>query len=258
MQVEVASRQFNLDLWSATADAGFDVRVADDGELAMVASPEFRGRVFNRVTGYRSQPNLLIRIVDWFRANETAGWIVADRPPWPDARPEYPNSILVAAPDVVRAAAVRSQARLPDGMIVREIALDEASAFADVLIEGSSIDPAEWPAWRGAIPRLVGRPDHHYYLIEAAGSPAAVANLSVRRTVGMLGMMAVLPAWRGQGLQRALIAHRAAEAARHGARLIAAGARDGSVSMTNLMTLGLTQARHLALYRVDPDSPPTT
>jgi MOSC domain-containing protein YiiM len=83
-RIDAASRSFNVSLWSATGDAGFDVRVVDDGELAMVASPELAGRIFNRVAGYRALPNLLPRMVDWFRANKTVGWIPAEVPPWPD------------------------------------------------------------------------------------------------------------------------------------------------------------------------------
>ncbi len=85
-RVEAAGRSFNVALWRAVAAAGFDVRVVDDGELAMVASPQLPGRAFNRASGYRQLPNLLPRMLDWFRSNGTVGWIFAEVPPWPDAR----------------------------------------------------------------------------------------------------------------------------------------------------------------------------
>ena len=65
-RIEAVARAFNVSLWQATADAGFDVRLVDDGELAMVASPQLPGRTFNRVSGHRELPNLLPRMVDWF------------------------------------------------------------------------------------------------------------------------------------------------------------------------------------------------
>ncbi len=145
---------------------------------------------------------------------------------------------------------------LPPGVGVREIDANEAKAFAALLVEASSIPAEEAPAWLGALPGLVGTAGHHYYLAESDGLPCGVANLVVRRKVGVLGMMAVLPAARGRGIQRALVAHRAAHAAELGATLIAAGANEGSVSAANLAACGLRPVWREAMYRFDPGMPP--
>lgn len=255
-RIEAVARAFNVSLWQATADAGFDVRLVDDGELAMVASPRFPGRSFNRVSGHRELPNLLPRMVDWFRANGTPGWIAASEAPWPGAEPERASAIHAAEPSAIHAAAAAVGATtLSDGLRVREIGAIEAPTFADVLVEASSIDTDEAPAWRGAIPRMVGLPGHHYLLVEDGREPVAVAQVTVRRRVGVLAMMAVLASHRGRGIQRALVAHRAALAADLGATIVAAGAHLDGVSSRNLGATGLPPIWEVALYRCDPDDP---
>jgi len=256
-RVEAAGRSFNVALWQAVTAAGYDVRVLDDGELTMVASPELPGRAFNRASGFRQLPNLLPRMLDWFRTNGTAGWIFAEVPPWPGAVAEHPSSIHIGEPAQIETATRRiGAATPPSGVTVREIDAADAGTFAALLVEASSIPADEAPAWLRALPRLVGTAGHHYYLAESDGVPCAVANTVIRRKVGVLGMMAVLPAVRGRGIQRALIAHRATHAAELGATLIAAGANEGSVSAANLAAGGLRPVWREAMYRFDPATPP--
>ena len=168
---------------------------------------------------------------------------------------EDPGSLFVAGPTEVAAATLRNGAILPAGVTTREIdATDgaDAATFATILLEASPIPAAEARAWRGAIPGLVGAAGQHHFLVEADGAPVGVANLFVRRKVGILGLMAVLPAARGRGIQRALIALRAARAAELGATIVAAGAGDGSISAANLAASGLQPVWHEAFYRFDP------
>lgn len=259
-RVEAAWRGFDVAHWRAVAAAGFDVRVVDDGELAMVASPALPGRIFNRALGFRELPNLLPRMLDWFRTNGTVGWVLAETPPWPGAVAEDPGSLFVAGPTEVAAATLRNGAAiLPAGITTREIDAPDgadAATFARILLEASQIPAAEAPAWLGAIPGLVGTAGQHHFLVEADGAPVGVANLFVRRKVGILGLMAVLPTVRGRGIQRALIALRATRAAELGATIVAAGAGEGSVSAANLVACGLQPVWHEAFYRFDPATPP--
>ena len=102
---------------------------------------------------------------------------------------------------------------------------------------------------------MVGLPGHHYLLVEDGRTPVAVAQVTARRRVGMLAMMAVLPSHRGRGIQRALVAQRAALAADLGATIVAAGAHLDGVSSGNLRATGLPPIWEVALYRCDPDDP---
>ena len=68
-------------------------------------------------------------------------------------------------------------------------------------------------------------------------------------------MMAVLPSHRGRGIQRALIAHRAALAAALGATIVSAGAHVDGVSAANLRATGLPPIWEVALFRCDPHDP---
>ena len=251
-EIGAAGKAFNVALWRAMAAGRDDIRVDGHGGLALVAAPSFPGHDLNRATGYRERPDQLARIVDWFRANGTVGWIAAREPPWADAAPEHPMTIVAAAPDRIAAVADRSGNRLPEGAVASEIGPDRAGTFAEVLIAGSGIDPGRAPLWRAAIARLIGQPGQHFVLVEMDRRPIGVANVFVRGRVGMLGLMAVLHDQRGRGLQRSLIALRTAIAAADGATVVAAGALAGSVSGRNLAAVGLEPIRAVALYRCDP------
>jgi GNAT superfamily N-acetyltransferase len=77
------------------------------------------------------------------------------------------------------------------------------------------------------------------FLAEADGSPVGWARVFVRRGVALLGAAEVVPAWRGRGIHRALIAARARQAEAEGALHVVAQARDGSPSARNLAAMGL-------------------
>ena len=61
----------------------------------------------------------------------------------------------------------------------------------------------------------------------------------MRRGVALLGAAEVVPAWRGRGIHRALIAARARQAEAEGALHVVAQARAGSTSARNLAAMGL-------------------
>jgi len=61
----------------------------------------------------------------------------------------------------------------------------------------------------------------------------------VRRGVALLGAAEVVPAWRGRGIHRALIAERARQAEAEGTLHLVAQARQGSPSARHLAAMGL-------------------
>jgi GNAT superfamily N-acetyltransferase len=88
-----------------------------------------------------------------------------------------------------------------------------------------------------------------------------VAGFFTRRRVGLLTTAAVLPAARGRGIQRALIAERIRLATDRRCTTVTACALVGSASARNLEAIGFRPIHEQALYRFDPVAhrePPTT
>jgi MOSC domain-containing protein YiiM/GNAT superfamily N-acetyltransferase len=247
-RIDAVTLDFHIGTWRAVADAGFDLRVEEAGELAMAASAELRSNAFNRALGHRILPNLTDRMTGFFERSGTPGWIVANHPPWPGAEAAS-RSVVFAR---VVADIESGFANAPEGVSIRAIGPDEADSWTTVLVEASLIAGRERDAWFAAGRRLVGSPGHHHLLVEDGGEPVGVAGLFTRRRVGLLATTAVLPRARGRGIQRALIAERIRLAIERRCTVVSASALVGSPSARNLETMGFHPVQHQALYRFDP------
>jgi MOSC domain-containing protein YiiM/GNAT superfamily N-acetyltransferase len=243
-RIDAATLDFTVGLWQAIAAAGFSITVEDDGELAMASSSELTSSAFNRALGHRMLPQLTDRMCAFFEAAGMPGWIVATGPPWPGAVAEGASITFAAEPSAVPEAEV-------EGLTIREIGASEADTWSSVLVEASGIDGADRRAWVEATRRLVGAGGRHHLIAEREGAPVGVSGLFTRRRVGLLATTAVIPAARGHGIQRALIAHRARLAAERGSTLVAASASVGSPSATNLEAMGLRGLQESAMYHCD-------
>ena len=252
-RIDAVTLDFEVGLWGAAAEAGFDVRIEDSGELAMAASPELPSSTFNRALGHRILPNLTDRMRDFFERSAAPGWIVADTPPWPGA--------AAADPSVVFAREVREEepvdpgfgsAALADGLTIRLVDSADADRWTTVLVEASGMRGRERDAWFAIGRRLVGSAGLHHLLVEDRGEPIAVGGLFTRRRIGLLVTMAVLPAARGRGIQRALIAERIRLAIERRCTTVTASALVGSASARNLEAMGFRPIHQQALYRFDP------
>jgi MOSC domain-containing protein YiiM/ribosomal protein S18 acetylase RimI-like enzyme len=244
-RIDAATLDFTVGLWQAVASAGIAITIEDDGELAIASSPELTSSAFNRALGHRMLPQLTDRMRAFYEAAGVPGWIVAGESPWPGAVAEGASITFVAEPSEVPDAEA-------DGLTIREIGASEADAWSSVLVEASDIDGADRHAWIEATRRLVGSGGRHHLIAEREGAPVAVAGLFTRRRVGLLATTAVLPAARGHGIQRALIAQRVRLAAERGCTLVVASANVGSPSAANLESMGFRQLQESALYRCDP------
>jgi GNAT superfamily N-acetyltransferase len=78
------------------------------------------------------------------------------------------------------------------------------------------------------------------FLGRIGGTPAAAAVLYVRDGFGYLADAATDPAFRGRGLQTALLAHRLRHAAAQGAAYVCSGATFLSTSHRNMVRAGMT------------------
>jgi GNAT superfamily N-acetyltransferase len=252
-RIDAVTLEFEVGLWRAAGDAGFDVRMEGSGELAMAASAELPSSAFNRALGHRILPNLTDRMQAFYDRSGTSGWIVADTPPWPDAMPVQPSVVMTwdagRANDVARGARTDSPR---DGLAIRLIGPDEADRWTSVLVEASGIEGRERDAWFAIGRRLVGTAGQHHLLAEIAGRPVGVGGLFTRRRVGLLATAAVLPEARGRGIQRALVAERIRLAAERHCTVVAATAPVGGPSARNLDAMGFRVIHEQALYRVEP------
>ncbi len=244
-RIEAVTLAMEVERWEAAAEAGFDVRLVDDGELAIVASPELPSAAFNRALGHRMLPNLTDRMVRFFARHGTVGRIVAEEPPVEGATVESATVVMTAAPAAV------SRVDPPPGVTIREIGPDEAGPWAEVLCEASGIEGRERDAWLATSRVAVGSAGHHHFVAEGGGEILAVAGLFTRRRIGLLATAAVIPAARARGLQRALISARGRIAADHGCQAVAASAIAGGASARNLEAMGFEVLSRQALYRIE-------
>jgi MOSC domain-containing protein YiiM/GNAT superfamily N-acetyltransferase len=259
-RIDAVTLDFEVGLWRAAAEAGFDVRVEDSGELAMAASPELPSSTFNRALGHRILPNLTDRMRDFFERSGAPGWIVADTPPWPGAAASDPSRVFAREVREEEPIDPRlGSAALADGLTIRLVDSAEpndADRWTTVLVEASGIRGRERDAWFAIGRRLVGSAGHHHLLVEDRGEPIGVAGLFTRRRIGLLATMAVLPAARGRGIQRALIAERIRLAIERRCTIVTASALVGSASARNLEAMGFRPVHKQALYRFDPAAQP--
>ena len=103
-RLDRAESKSSLAAWRAAVDSGFDVRIVDDGDLAMAASPEIHGPAFNHATGLARMPHLVGMATGFYDKNELRGWLIAESAPWPDAEVGVTVDVFSALPDDIREA----------------------------------------------------------------------------------------------------------------------------------------------------------
>ncbi|MET1232767.1 MAG: GNAT family N-acetyltransferase [Candidatus Limnocylindrales bacterium] len=230
--------------WAAVAAAGADLRLLDLGDAYACAAPSLPGMNFNRAFGLRMVPNLRHVIVDHFRDNAVHGWLVDVEPPAPGVAPDQQVSVLAIEPDRVPVGPT-----VP-GLRIRRVEADEADAWQRILLEAFGIAGTEGEAWLAAAPHIAQLPGMQCLLAEIDGRAAAAAGLYSRARVGGLIPAAVLPAFRGRGIHRALIADRARRASALNCDMVTSQAELGGASERNLTGMGLVRLHVRGNYPV--------
>lgn len=239
-RLDAAHRKSSLARWHAAQAAAIPVRVVDDGELAMAALAGTVGPLFNRGHGFEGLPNMIDRALDFFADEETDGWVDLE----PDALPGLETvepvermAMHAIEPDRVLAAAERLSA-VP-GLTVRAAGPDEGAAWAAVHVASGGLPDELAEAWLRSSEGLARAAHSTLFFAELDGQPVGAGALYVHRKVGWLRATTVLAEARGRGIQRVLIAARAAAAAEAGCTLVGSAASPGSTSETNLRAMGL-------------------
>jgi MOSC domain-containing protein YiiM/GNAT superfamily N-acetyltransferase len=238
-----------LAMWQAAAAVGYDVRILDRGDAAAAACAELPGSVFNRAFGLRQIPIILPELLDLYRDAGTSGWLVAaiDDPPFPGATGERPVGVhagdLADVPDAT-----------VEGLDIRPIEPGEETRWAELFVAGFGIEGPLADAWLRFEPHLARARGYHQVIARHGGREVGVAATFARRRVAWLGAGSVLPEARGQGIQRALIAHRARAAEVLGCRRVMATAELDDVSAANLTAMGIPRIWSRTHYRFDPSA----
>jgi MOSC domain-containing protein YiiM/GNAT superfamily N-acetyltransferase len=246
-RVDSARRKYWVANWRAVEAAGIDIRIVDDGELAMAAAPGYPGPAVNQALGLALLPNLLPEARAFFVRQGTEGWVQledGDVPATVAADATHPLVILAIEPDRVPATDV-------DGLTIRQLEAHEAASAARLLL---AADPDDSPTGERLLamgPHLLGTPAQaarRLYVAELDGRPVATAALYSHRKVGWLAAAAVVEDARGRGIQRALIARRAQDAAESGCDLVALDTSPDEISTRNAQRMGfVTLTRRVLL-----------
>jgi MOSC domain-containing protein YiiM/ribosomal protein S18 acetylase RimI-like enzyme len=201
--------------WREAEAQGMDIRIIADGELVMAAAPANPGARYNQALGLARLPNLIGDAQRFFDENRTVGWVVAENEPWPGAVADPPLDMFGAAPGEIAEVAA------PDGIEMR-------------------VDPAH--------------DGHHEVRLVAVhdGQEVSRAWLYVYNRTGWMRGAYVEPAWRGRGLQRALISARARLAEERGCDVVGATAEPGTVSASNMHASGFRRLSSRGQYRYAP------
>lgn len=255
-RLDAAHRRSSLVRWQAARAAGLPLRLVDDGELAMAALPGTAGPFFNRGHGFEGLPNLVGRAIDFFADAGVDGWVDLE----PDAlpglaavAPEERFVTLAIEPD--RVAAVAAARGPVAGLAIRTVGPDEGGAWGRVHLEAGGMPADATDAWLRSSERLAASEPGDLFVAELEGRPVAAGSLHVHKKVGWLRATVVLPDARGRGIQRALIAARAAAAEEAGATLVGSAAPPGSTSEANLRAMGLVALGTRGSYRTSALAP---
>jgi MOSC domain-containing protein YiiM/GNAT superfamily N-acetyltransferase len=249
-RLDRAAAKGDLATWRAAIGAGNPVQVIDDGELVMAAARELPGPAFNCTHGLARLPNLLAEAQRLYDAHRSTGWLVTEAAPWPDARPDTELAVYAASVADVDGAAQ------PDPLLrIRRLGPADLASWEEVrrASGGSGIfKRRKRSAWHGIRARLLEARSVHVFLAELNGVPVGSAVLTTSTGVGWLRGGVVVPAARGRGIQRALIAARVKLAAAEGCDVVGAWAGAGSVSTRNLERVGMRLVGRREQYRYRP------
>ncbi|OGO53516.1 MAG: hypothetical protein A2Z32_09315 [Chloroflexi bacterium RBG_16_69_14] len=229
--------------WSAAQAAGLDLRVVDDGQLLLGATPAFPSTMFNRGLGFTEQPGRIAEAVTFFAEHGVDGEIVldpADLPPGIEPRIRL-DAYLGAAEDILPAPVA--------GLALRIIDHDEVDVWAAVIVEAYAPIPEVAAVWRSAAPHLAAAPERILVVGDLDGRLVAASSSYLADGIGWLSWAAVLPQARGRGIQRAMIAERARLTAERGCERVAAWAFAGTHSSANLARAGMPRIGERVVVR---------
>ena len=229
--------------WDAAREAGLDIAIRQDATVLFGAAPSSDSRVYNRALGIAERPDRLPEALAFFSEHGVAGEVSLDPA---DVPPGVEATIRLEAyldrPGVVEAPQV-------DGLVVRPVGREAAADWMTAIIASYEPDAATAERWRSMARPIAANPRRLLQLAELDGKVVGAGSIQLTDAGGWMSWAGVVPAARGRGLQRALIAARAALAAQAGCDWIAAWALAGAHSSANLARAGLRRIGERASVR---------
>jgi ribosomal protein S18 acetylase RimI-like enzyme len=122
--------------------------------------------------------------------------------------------------------------------VTRVTNADEFELFLDAYVAARQIPEGE--GFKRNVRPWLHEPGWSLYLGRVDGKPVAEAILYLRDGFGYMADAATVPAYRGRGLQSALLAHRLRHAAEQGAEYVSSGAAFLSTSHRNMVRAGMS------------------
>ncbi len=130
-------------------------------------------------------------------------------------------------------------AEMPEGAIIEKVSADQLDLWTLTVAEGFAEHFPVTKEMLNVMKRFAQGPHTECYLALVNGKPAAGGTLAMRGGVAGLFGASTLPAFRGQGLQTALLQYRLKRAHDAGCDLAVSLARPGSASERNIARHGL-------------------
>jgi GNAT superfamily N-acetyltransferase len=127
----------------------------------------------------------------------------------------------------------------PHASLIRKVAQSELAQLAEVLCKGYGYQEPEREAWQVFAQYGYRAPGFVCFAATVEQHAAAAGVLHINGPSALVDGAATLPAYRGSGLQKALLAARLVYAKQHGAQHAFSRTGAGSISQANLEKIGM-------------------
>jgi GNAT superfamily N-acetyltransferase len=111
--------------------------------------------------------------------------------------------------------------------------------FSHIYLNAWEINKEMHEAIKRNINHWLDIPNWHLYISKISNESAGISILYIKDEIGYLADTAIIPKFRGKGIQKELISHRVKEALSKGCKKIMGRAEFGSISQRNMETLGI-------------------
>jgi ribosomal protein S18 acetylase RimI-like enzyme len=146
------------------------------------------------------------------------------------------HAALIGEPDCTTATAPNTDININ----IEQVASDEAmEGYLDAYVAGWGVPEKDHAQFKANVRPWRVQPGWSLYLARVDGRPAAAATLYVADRVGYLADATTAPAFRGRGLQAALLRRRIRDASTAGVDFVFSGAEPMGTSHRNMERAGL-------------------